>query len=135
MKNLVCRLAIGCLFMAGLALLPGCEFLDYDSSPRVGQLALTCGDACGLNQQGGSITVFTTRNRRVVKEIGLGRGTQPVEVILSPDASLAYVTCSGSDEIMEIDTGDWTVSRTLDGPSKAGKLVWSPLRRALSVPR
>jgi YVTN family beta-propeller protein len=87
-----------------------------------------------VNHGGGSISVFDTESRHLVREIGLaklddeqaaarplepeqqgfGRSALPVSLCLSPDGGTAWVTCGRSDRVAELDVAALEVRRYLE---------------------
>ena len=49
----------------------------------------------------------------------------PGEVLIRPDAAVAYVSCSGDGKVAVIDLKDWRVTKTLDSSPGADGLAWA----------
>jgi DNA-binding beta-propeller fold protein YncE len=52
-------------------------------------------------------------------------GTDPQEVMTSPDGKRAFVSCIGSNQVAEIDLATWKVARLIATGKGSDGLSWA----------
>ncbi len=52
-------------------------------------------------------------------------GKSPQEVLVRPDGKAAYVSCTGSNQVAEIDLATWKVTRTIATGKGTDGLGWA----------
>jgi YVTN family beta-propeller protein len=56
---------------------------------------------------------------------GVPVGLSPQEVLVTPDGKTAYVSCTGSNQVDEIDVATWKVTRHIAAGKGADGLGWA----------
>jgi DNA-binding beta-propeller fold protein YncE len=52
-------------------------------------------------------------------------GKNPQEIIIRPDAKVAYVSCEDSNQVAVIDLAQLKVEKLIDAGSRADGLAWA----------
>jgi YVTN family beta-propeller protein len=60
---------------------------------------------------------------KVLQTIDVPRA--PQETLVRPDGRAAYVSCDASNQVAEIDTTTWKVTRLIDAGKTADGLAWA----------
>jgi YVTN family beta-propeller protein len=91
-----------------------------------------------VNYQAGSLSIFDSDKRRLVSEVrlervseqlalerpmpahrqGFGRTPLPVGLLISPDGARAWVTCTRSDQVAELDLATQKILRYIKAPTR-----------------
>jgi DNA-binding beta-propeller fold protein YncE len=72
----------------------------------------------------GRICVIDLDTRQVIRTVDIGGSVN--HAVLARDGGKFYVSSGGSNEIVEIDTGDWTIRRRIAAGKYPGQMALSP---------
>lgn len=74
------------------------------------------------------VLIFDTKSRALQRAIDLPEGASvPVTMLFAPGGGSLFVAATGSAQIVEIDTADWSVTRTLGAGEGSDGLGYSGL--------
>jgi DNA-binding beta-propeller fold protein YncE len=71
------------------------------------------------------VAVIDVQAMKVVRNISVGAGAFPQEVLIRPDGKAAYVSCMRSNQVAQIDLGNWTVTRMISTGKATDGLAWA----------
>jgi DNA-binding beta-propeller fold protein YncE len=71
------------------------------------------------------VAVIDIETMKAVRYIPVGAGAYPQEVLVRPDGKAAYVSCMHSNQVAEIELGDWKVARTIATGKQTDGLAWA----------
>ena len=69
------------------------------------------------------VAVIDLHSDKVVRTIDLP--ASPSEILMSPDGSIAYVSCTDKQEIAAIHLSDWTVTKLIQAGKRVDGLAWA----------
>ena len=70
-----------------------------------------------------AVDVIDLESMTVVEKVPVGK--DPQEVLVRPDGKTAYVSCTGSNQVAEIDAATWKVSRMIATGNGTDGLGWA----------
>ena len=69
------------------------------------------------------VAVIDLRTMQVARTVDVA--LDPQEIVIRPDAKVAYVSCENSNQIAAIDLAQWKVEKLIDAGSRADGLAWA----------
>jgi DNA-binding beta-propeller fold protein YncE len=69
------------------------------------------------------VAVVDLKTMQVARTIAVAK--DPQEIIIRPDARVAYVSCENSNQVAAIDLSEWKVDKLIDAGSRADGLAWA----------
>jgi DNA-binding beta-propeller fold protein YncE len=69
------------------------------------------------------VAVIDLKQKKVVRSLAVG--AYPQEVLMQPHSRMAYVSCMHSDQVAEIDTATWKVTRMIATGKLTDGLAWA----------
>lgn len=80
------------------------------------------------------VSIYEVDSRELVSKVDLSKvdANVPVTLLFSPDSPRLWVATTGSAKVVEIDTDDWSVVRSLNAGEGSDGLGFSPLARTTS---
>jgi len=69
------------------------------------------------------VAVVDLKTMKVARTIDVAEG--PTEILVSPDGKSAFVSCTRSKQVAQIDLESWEVSRLINAGSQADGLAWA----------
>jgi DNA-binding beta-propeller fold protein YncE len=67
--------------------------------------------------------VVDLKTMSVARTIDVAEG--PTEILVSPDGKSAFVSCTRSKQVAQIDLEHWKVSRLIDAGAQDDGLAWA----------
>ena len=71
------------------------------------------------------VAVIDLHTMKAERNVALPAGAYPQEVLVRPDGKVAYVSCMHSNQVAEIDLGDWKVTRMIATGKQTDGLAWA----------
>jgi DNA-binding beta-propeller fold protein YncE len=71
------------------------------------------------------VAVINLATMKAERNIELAAGSYPQEVLVRPDGKAAYVSCMHSNQVAEIDLGEWKVKQTIATGKQTDGLAWA----------
>ena len=109
--NLAQRAVTGTVDL-GKGLRPHCAVMG----PKNGLLYVT-------TELGECVTVIDLSGMKLARTVDVPKS--PQEVLVRPDGKVAYVSCTASRQVAEIDVRDWQVKRLIEAGPGADGLAWA----------
>jgi len=72
---------------------------------------------------GKQVVVVDLTTMKVARTINVADG--PTEILMSPDGKSAFVSCTRSNQVAEIDLEQWKMTRLIDAGNAADGLAWA----------
>ena len=69
------------------------------------------------------MAVVDLTTMKVARTIDVADG--PTEILMNPDGKSAFVSCTRSKQVAEIDLGQWKMARLIDAGDADDGLAWA----------
>jgi DNA-binding beta-propeller fold protein YncE len=74
-------------------------------------------------QSTSQVAVIDLKLNKVIRTIELPKS--PHEILMSPDGSTAYVSCTTNEQIAAVRISDWTVTKLIKAGTRVDGLAWA----------
>lgn len=72
-----------------------------------------------------AVAVIDLKTMTVARNVDLGQGTHPQEILVQPDGKTAYVSCDKPGKVAEIDLATFHVTRLIPTGADSDGLAWA----------